>query len=232
MRGQRKTRRSRQLSLPLKTWGGARKGAGRKRASGRASTPHRARPEHNGAHSLHVTLRAGLRPLRSQHVSPTVRRAIAQASSESFRVVQFSMQDDHLHLIIEAADKQVLSRGMRGLVIRIARQVNKLLMRRGRLWADRWHARALTSPRQVRNALVYVLNNHRKHARRPTPPGADPFSSAPYFDGWRVAPTDAAPVSERAPPAARDIGVVGPRTWLMRTGWRRHGLIGLEECPR
>jgi putative transposase len=227
-----------QLTLPLKSWGGPRKGAGRKPANGRSNTPHRARPEHKSAHPLHVTLRARLRPLRSQHVFPTLRLALAQAArrSAAFRVIQFSVQEDHLHLIVEAADKNALSRGMRGLTIRLARQVNQLLSRKGSLWADRWHGRALTSPRQVRNALVYVLGNFRKHSKRTLGPGVDPFSSAVDFDGWRIASVATLPLSGRAPPIARSdphqSAVVAPRTWLARKGWRRRGLIGLEETPR
>jgi putative transposase len=231
-------RSRRQLSLPLKAWGGARKGAGRKSVSDRANTPHRARPKHNAAHPLHITLRAGLRPLRSQFVFPTVRRALSQATrrSAAFRVVQFSVQADHLHLIVEAADKLALSSGMRGLAIRVAKQVNRLLMRKGRLWADRWHGRALTSPRQMRNALVYVLGNFRKHRRAATP-GVDPFSSAPFFDGWRAPTSLALPTAGRAPPPGppdefEKNCVVAARTWLASNGWRQHGLIGLEEGPR
>jgi putative transposase len=236
-RSQLSSRRGNQLSLPLKLWGGARKGAGRKRATGRANTPHRARPEHKAAHPLHVTLRAGLRPLRSQHVFPTLRRALAQAArrSAAFRVVHFSVQLDHLHLIVEASDKAALSSGMRGLVVRLARQVNQLLMRKGPLWADRWHGRVLTSPRQVRNALVYVFGNFRKHAPPRTAPGVDPFSSAACFDGWRLATRGDG--GRHAPRSAARVdpnesGVVAARTWLVRKGWRRHGLIGLEERPR
>jgi REP element-mobilizing transposase RayT len=235
----RGTSRSGQLSLPLKSWGGFRRGAGRKPTSGRPGTRHRARPEHNAAHPLHVTLRAGIRPLRSQQVFPTVRRALSQATwrADSFRVVHFSVQADHLHLIVEASNKADLSRGMRGLVIRIARQVNRLLMRKGPLWADRWHGRPLTSPRQVRNALVYVFGNFRKHMHRAPALGIDPFSSARYFDGWRLAAGHVPSLAEPAPLALfsadpNESGVVAPGTWLARKGWKRRGLIDVEECPR
>ena len=142
---------------------------------------------------IRSTSRSGpcFRPLRSQHVLPTLRRAIARADRrdpERFRITQYSVQYDHIHLLVEASDQQALSSGMRSVAIRIARSVNALVGRRGRFWADRWYGRALTSPRQVRTALVYVLANFRKHARRRLGPGIDPFSSGAWFDGWRGRP--------------------------------------------
>ncbi|HEY2406084.1 MAG TPA: transposase [Polyangiaceae bacterium] len=225
---------------PAPTWGGKRAGAGRKPARERARVRHAARPKHAHAHPVHVVLRSKFRPLRSQFTFPTVERALARATRArlGFRIVHFSMQADHLHLIVEASDQRALSRGMQGLAIRIARQLNKLVNRSGKVWADRFFARALTSPRSVRNALAYVLNNFRKHRAR----GAariDPYSSAPYFDGFRelrgLAPRDAlrtptlplAPRGLSPPKTANDAPVVSPRTWLARIGWRRAGLLAI-----
>ncbi|HEV8549964.1 MAG TPA: transposase, partial [Polyangiaceae bacterium] len=107
-------------------------------------------------------MRARLAPLRSQHVFPSVRLALLRAARrdpEAFRVLHYSVQHDHVHLVVEARDQRALSRGMQGIAIRVARYVNDLLMRRGALWADRWHGRALKTPREVRNAIVYVLAN-------------------------------------------------------------------------
>src|SRR5262249_40243892 len=149
------------------TWGGKRVNAGRKRTSPRANVPHRTRAKHAATNPVHVTLRSLFRPLRSQHVFPTVCIALAAATRRTparFRVLHFSVQWDHLHLIVEARDQRALSSGMQGLAIRVARAVNQLVVRRGRFWADRWHGRDLTSPRAVRNALVYVFGNFRKHA--------------------------------------------------------------------
>ena len=257
-RGQAKRTRGsfEQLRLPLvrardgTRRGGARSGAGRKRLEG-ASTPHRARPPHRAAEPVHVTLRAGLGPLRSQFLFPSVRLAISRATRrapERFRVVQFSVQHNHVHLVVEAANKRELSAGVRSVSIRIARYVNDLLQRRGRLWADRWHGRALRSPREVRNALVYVLANFRKHTRSRLPPGIDPYSAGAWFEGWQ----DYSPHSDalarfaaRPPPGVaseprsevegdefRNTPVMPARRWLTTTGWRRHGLIGLDELPR
>jgi REP element-mobilizing transposase RayT len=189
---------------------------------------------------VHVVLRANYRSLRTQFVFPTVRQALAKAARAraDFRVVQFSVQANHVHLIVEAQSKQALSRGMQGLAIRIARQVNRLVSRRGKLWSERFFARDLASPREVRRALGYVLNNFRKH-RAAGGARIDPYSSAPYFQGFRALRGRApCTLSQRstlpscprgvAPPArARDVPVVRARTWLASVGWRRSGLLAL-----
>src|SRR5438128_2267515 len=179
-----------QLSLPApRAWGGRRPGAGRKRTPGRRpGVPHRTRPPHKAAHPVHVTLRttAAVRCLRAARVFPAVRRSLAEASHEGFRIIEFSAQDDHLHLLVEAEDRSCLSRGLSGLAIRVARAVNRALGRRGAVWADRYHARAVTTPRALRHAIVYVLANRKKHA--PGEHGLDRCSSAPWFTGWRDAP--------------------------------------------
>jgi len=78
----------------------------------------------------------------------------------------------------------------------------------------------LTTPRAVRNALVYVLMNVRKHHGGDV--GLDPCSSALFFDGWR----EPVMVPSKLPP------VVRARSWLATVGWRRHGLLGIDERPR
>lgn len=235
-RGRRK--RPVQLALPQSSgWGGARPGAGRKPKPGRRNVQHRALAKHHAAHPVLVTLRSTFQPMRSPHVFPTICLAIAGSTRRTpsrFRVLHFSVQRDHVHLLVEASDERALSAGVRSVAIRIARSVNELVLREGRLWADRWHGRALASPRDVRNALVYVFGNFRKHDGRATGRGVDPYSSAVKFDGWRevfrgVEP----PLAEGKSHAAMGAEVVvsAPRTWLAETGWRRLGLIGMTERP-
>jgi putative transposase len=244
-RHRRVARRGHQLELALvlardgTRRGGSRPRSGRKCASKRKATPHRARPIHRAAEPVHVTLRSLLGPLRSQFLFPTVCIAIARANQRdprAFRVIQYSVQHDHLHLLVEASGKRELSAGMRSVAIRIARYVNDLLGRRGRFWADRWHGRGLRSPSEVRTALVYVLANFRKHARRSEPEGIDPYSSGANFDGWR----EWSPRSGTPPPYARrppwstsrtDASVVAATTWLATVGFRRAGLVRLAEAP-
>jgi putative transposase len=229
-----------QLSLP-KTggWGGKRPKAGRKPGP-HPRTPHRRRPQHYAGHPVHVTLRAALGSLRSQVLYPTVRIAISRATRKApdrFRIVHYSVQSNHLHLIVEAAERRALTAGVHGLEARITRYINELLMRRGPLWADRWHGRALKSPREVRNALVYVLANFRKHASRPVPRGADPCSSGAWFHGWRGIDQQRGPppLAGRAPPVPKTdekVPVSGPKTWLLREGFLRAGRVRLDESPR
>ena len=220
------TRRGLQLSLPKPpTWGGRRPGAGRKRTPGRRPcVPHRLRPQHQAAHPVHVTLRAtdAVRCLRAGRVFPAVRRALAAASHSGFRIIHYSVQNDHIHLIIEADDAALLSGGMRGLAIRVARAANRALGRRGPVWSDRYHARALTTPRAVRHAIVYVLMNFKKH--RTGVGDVDPCSSAAWFDGWQTEFTSRD--RRGSSPVAR------AHSWLAAVGWRRHGLIDVGEHPR
>ncbi|MDB4992707.1 MAG: hypothetical protein JWM74_139 [Myxococcaceae bacterium] len=215
------------LDLRLRTWGGKRDGAGRKAGTGKRSVPHRARPRHKAVYPLHVTMRAAVRGLRGEVVFARVQSALRRASGETFRVVHFSVQDNHLHLLVEANDKHTLTRGMRGLAVRAAHGINRALGRRGQVFAERYHARELTRPRAVRHALVYILHNHRKHGV--TLAWLDPRSSARSFDGWR---RDVLfDVARTSPDRDEPPDVVAPKTWLAATGWRRSGLLGLDESP-
>src|SRR5207245_6581941 len=186
-------RASRQTEFEFRTWGGARDGAGRKPGPGGPGVPHRTRPTLVRRFPVHVTMRAAgsLPPLRGGRARDVLRGAFAvSCDSGAFRLCHFSIQNTHLHLVCEAQDARSLSRGVQGLAVRIARRLNRALRRHGSVWADRYHARILRTPREVRHALAYVLNNARHH--RALPGGGllpreclDLLSSAPYFDGWR-----------------------------------------------
>jgi REP element-mobilizing transposase RayT len=241
-RGGRKRRvRSRQQSFEFKSWGGARRGAGRKPKGERPGMPHRVRAAHPSSVPVQVTtrLREGLGSLRRQGELELIRQALAQSARRGdFRVVHHSVQSNHLHLIVEAEDRTALSLGMRGLLVRIARALNRLWMRRGSVFADRFHERALRTPREVRQSLVYVLQNARKHGLGYR--GADPYSSGERFDGWEdadaLAPSREEEVRNRVPTAAwreaLERSVSAARTWLLAIGWKRCGLIHTRESPR
>ncbi len=139
-----KSGRARQMRLGLslaaaRTWGGARKGAGRK-PRGRPSMPHVTRPKIDPRYPVQVTIRAapGLPSLRSPRLFSALRRAIARASVDRFRVVHFSIQQDHGHFIVEGDEPRRTRGGMHGLAIRLALAVNRLLGRRGKVVGARW----------------------------------------------------------------------------------------------
>jgi putative transposase len=212
---------SRQLSLKFEE---RKRRRSLRRRLGSSGVPHRVRPEHKARHPVHVTLRAGrgLPSLREQVIFFEMRRGLAQTARSWFRVVHFSVQANHVHLLVEAADKASLSRGLMGVAIRMARAVNRVLERHGNVWSERYHSRALKTPREVRNGIVYVLMNRHKHGSKAM--ALDPCSSASLFDGWKVPPS-LAPPPERSP-------IEPATTWLLRLGWKRHGLIGRDERPK
>ena len=226
-------RRSIQLPLRPRTWGGARAGAGRP-AGARRRVPHRRRPPHEARYPVHGTLRvrAALPSLRGAGVFRAVSDALAVSSRRGFRVIEFSVQSNHIHLLVEADDRTRLSRGLQGLKIRIARAVNGTLHRRGTFWAERYHARALATPREVRNALVCA--EKRAQARHVRPRirsmlvggmvhGVEMLSASARPSGTGRAAADVARVGRVAPIwAHRKRGRTGPAGRVARRVSREH----------
>lgn len=226
---------------PARAWGGKRHGAGRKPNRGRAGVSHLRRPALSRHHPVHITLRVrrGLSALRTSRLYSPVRAALAAGRQRfGFRLVHFSVQRDHLHLLAEATDRRALSRGVQGLSIRVAKAVNRRLRRKGKVFADRYHARALKTPREVRFALRYVLLNARKHERgssRIVDGFVDPCSSAPWFDGFsrpqELVFGGQSSRDEWASGGSDEPPVVLPRTWLLRVGYKRAGPFDVDETP-
>jgi hypothetical protein len=228
-------RRGRQLALslrPVRRWGGARPGAGRK--PGPKPGVRHAPREHFKRLPAHVTVRVrhDVPSLRTVPIVHEIERTFANGCSRpGFRLVHYSLQGNHAHLVVEATDAAALGRGMKAIAARLARAVNRVARRRGPVLADRYHLRLLPTPKEVRNALRYVLLNARRHAasvrstirRRAS---IDRASSARWFDGWkRPLTSDERDASEQRPPVAR------ARTWLLSVGWRRHGLLDPADVP-
>jgi REP element-mobilizing transposase RayT len=191
-----------------------------------------ARERFHGRYPVHVTMRLveGLPSLRRGKAYRLVRRVLREFAGTCLaKVVHFSVMTNHLHFIVEAAGAKALSKAMQSLTIRLAKGLNAVMGRkRGTVFSDRYHARVLRTPREVKNALCYVLQNARKHAaqlgRKLARGFIDPCSSAPYFDGYRGRRGLLPPPDEPA--------LVNPGTWLLQTGWRYHGLIAVDAVPR
>ena len=192
---------------------------GRKRSKD-SGVAHRTRSEHKARHPVHVTLKLaeGLPGLRNKRALRVIQRAFHGGKARfGLRLNHYSVQGNHMHLIVEAKDRLAMTRGMKGLTVRLARGLNSLWRRTGKVFPDRYHEHVLTTPREVRNVLAYVLKNWNRHARAFTR-RLDEFASGPWFDGWGE-------VFEIAGNAWRDPPIVPAETWLLKVGWRRHGLV-------
>ncbi len=222
-------RRIQQLEFDFRQHGGKRKGAGRKPNNAEPGMPHRQPSKKKRNEPLHITVRLadGLPSLRRGGALKLVLAALSASSSRhGMRIVHDSIQRDHLHLLVEAEDRTCVARGMNALLSPLARALNKLWGRRGKVFPERYHDEVISTPTQARNALRYVLQNGKKHGVV-LPSAIDLCSSAPVFDGWKTGPSIASIPSERA------VAVVAPAsTWLLTTGWRRHGLIDIHEHPQ
>jgi REP element-mobilizing transposase RayT len=217
-----------ELLLHRGTHGGWRPGAGRKPGPN-PRVRHRPRSDFAARFPCHVTLKVapGLPSLRNVAVVRAVTETFrAGAERGSFRLLEWSIQDDHLHAIVEAKGAAALGRGMKSLAARFAKAVNRGLGRRGPVLRDRYHVHVLRTVREVRNALAYALNNARRHLVKlgralPRVARIDPASSGAWFQGWR--PGVALPEAIDPPPVAR------ATTWLASVGWRKLGLLDPAE---
>ena len=205
--------------------GGWRNGAGRKPGPS-PRVRHESRPMLSSRHPCHVTLRlcAGVPSLRA----PAFVRAfeaslVGGCDRGDFRLVHYALLRDHAHVIVEARDRYALGRGMKSLAKRMGWAMRRAFGWRGRLLADRYHLRILKTPRQVRNAIRYVLLNAARHRRRALQE-LDPASSGRWFDGW-----SGSRARVECRPDSRS--VASPHTWLLAQGWRRHGLLDPWDVP-
>jgi putative transposase len=186
------------------------------------------------------------RALREATIACALRELAYDDVNGAFRIVHISIQRTHVHLLVEADNKLALSRGMQSFQISAAKHINREYSvkaklterRRGNVFVDRFHQEEITSPRQARRALAYVLNNWRKHREDQIGPAAtwsiDPFSSAISFSGWRQhedAARAGAIVRWHRPPSYDPLIVYLPKTWLLQQGWQRYGLVSFFEIP-
>lgn len=223
---------------PKSKKGGARRRAGRPPTNDRAGVPHDTRPAIKPSEPIHVVLRvlSIVGVLRNRHIYDALWHAtLVAAKWETFRIVHVSIQHDHIHLLVEAANKEALATGMQSFKISAAKQINRTIgrrlrsKRRGKVFSDRYFAETIDNPRQARHALSYVLNNWRKHREdRGTVSerwSVDPYSTGVVFGGWKRE-ADVIVWDEHRP-----FVVWEPRTWLLREGWRRYGLLDWTEVP-
>ncbi len=133
-----------------------------------------------------------------------------------------------MHLIVEAANRRALSRGMQSFTINAARAINADHTSSGKVWESRYHATQIRTARQARTTLAYVLNNWRRHCEdfangRLRTAKLDPYASGVSFDGWTE------PFA--APADYRPLPVSPPGTRLLCHEWKRFGPLDPHEAP-
>ena len=222
----------------------------RPRPERRGFVPHKTRDDHEKEHPVHISMRRvpNAPSLRSERIFREILRQLARAKRCGIRVVHYSVQRDHLHLIAEGKDRFDLAAQTRKLFSRIALAVNYIARRRGRLFRDRHHRAELDGPTRTRNALVYVLFNERKHYAQ-NGGALSPAYLSELDDKSSIAWLDARDWDPRARPPpeliarlrARDADIDGfgaprsePSTWFAQAGWRIQGggALDLHELPR
>ena len=197
---------------------------------------------------MHITVKArkGLPSFRSQRIHNMMLEVlrnqiyVLRKYAGAFKVAHFSIQTNHIHIMIEADDTKTLRSGVSGLVIAFARQLAKLLGRKKcKVWAERFHSRELHAPRDVRNVLSYIFQSFKHHetthgsGMRSRP---HRYSSARWFDGWYQQVLIPIPIDEsaymRGPPPWVPTTAGEPRTWLLGTGRKeRHGKLNMMDRP-
>jgi putative transposase len=218
--------------------GGKRNGAGRPKKGERASERHKTREAFRPNQPVHIVIRpiSDVGTLRGFDTYKAIRNAMITTYARArIRIVHISIQGSHIHMLVEAAGRLQLARGMQGFEIACAKNINAVLskrlgyQRRGTVFPDRYHAVIIRSPRQARGALAYVLNNWRRHKEDKVKRHwrIDLLSSAPSFHGFK----DVDVTSLRFGENYLKLPVWEPKTWLLSTGWKKHGLIGASEIP-
>lgn len=226
--------------------------SGRKPKPGkRAGSPHTKRPTLKGRFPVHVVLRVheDVKSLRKRFMYTAIRlatiavamRELEDAEGRAFRIVHMSIQKNHVHLLVEADNEKALARGLQSFQISAAKHINREVSiklglakrRRGSVFPDRYHMEILTTPKQVRHTLAYVLNNWRKHKEDrgevQSTWNVDPYSTGWHFMGWKE--REHALVHWWPRETYVPLVVYIPRTWLLTYGWRKYGLISFNEVP-
>ena len=146
--------------------GGHREGSGRKRTRPRKCVPHRVREDFQNWKAVFCTFRVTKDTcnLRSQVCFNGLRRAFARAAQRfCTRLTDYAVLGNHIHVLVESKNRVMLSRAMKGLGVRIAQLVNRIMDKHGRVIEHRHHSSVLRSSRGATNVLRYMRENYRKH---------------------------------------------------------------------
>lgn len=207
--------------LEFRTWGGKRKNAGRKRRSTFASHVRRGRINRQTPVHLTLRLRDGLTGLRSEKFLAQFRKAAVGATKKGLRILHYSLQTNHFHILAEADNNQILANAMKSLVTCLAIWLKKMWRRKGSIFSERFHSRILRTPTEVKRVLRYILLNYARHAG--VSARIDYYSSGHAFSKWQELLNELTDLireqvaQEVDPDNSR--GLSQPESWLASVGW-------------
>ena len=221
--------KSEQLTFDIKSHGGRRAGSGRKNRSGELA--HVRREQVSLRTPLHITFKLvrDLPSLRSPAIFTALKIYAARVRDFGVNVVHFSVQSNHIHMIVEVLNNQSLGRAMRSLAGRLGKMIRDLVKRGsaglpiGKVFFGRYHMRVIRSPLQMRNALRYVLLNFSQHEELID--HLDQYSTASSFTEWRSLLREryGALIEDQVEsliiPGQREFGEAW--SWLCKVGWMR-----------
>lgn len=138
--------------------GGRRPHSGRKRIHSKG-VAHRIRESVTGRTPMHINFKYRTQ-IKNKFCLKLLKRAILNSRKHGLRVNHYSLQSNHIHLIVEAESNEILSRGMRSLTVTFARG-----LKMGKIQIERYHLHVLRAVRETKNAILYVLFNQQKHEK-------------------------------------------------------------------
>ena len=171
------------------------KGAGRP-AINDIGIRHIKRPKISRLTTLHLTIkvRSNKADIKSKKILKALHHAIKRARLKKLRVIHYTLEFNHLHLLIECESHKTLHQGMQAFGISLSKAINRIKKLKGTVYKHRYHLKKLATRRELKNALHYIFNNGKKHKR--TNSILDPYNSL---------------VAEKRIPADVDKMIIGSR---------------------
>lgn len=126
---------------------------------------HTKRPKFFQTRSLHLTIkvRENKADIQNKKILLRLNRAIQLARKQGLKIIHFALEFNHVHLLVEAGNHQILHRGMQALGISLAKGINKMKQKKGAVYKHRYHFRQITCARELKNVIHYILSNCKKH---------------------------------------------------------------------
>lgn len=199
----------RQLELTLDNgkWGGRRKGAGKKRIHS-AGVAHTKREKITSREPLHVNFKLTV-TIKNENGLRAIKKSLENAR-KYFHILHYSLQWNHIHLIIEATDNEALFRGMRSFTNTFVKCMGK-----GSIQKERYHLHVLRSVKETKNAFRYVIFNEAHHSRKKVVT-ADAYSSLHQLNLKELAKQFKFSIVKKS--SHREISLDQPTSWLAKNG--------------